>query len=80
MNFAVPEDLEGRLWFMTGAEYIPSQEKIADEQKAFYVPSTVQGTLELLVKILFTSFASHITDKIVISHQPFYSLWNVNSI
>lgn len=43
----VPEDLEGRLWFMTGAEYIPSQEKIADEQKAFYVPSTVQGTVQL---------------------------------
>lgn len=37
------EDLELGLWFMSGAEYIPSQQKIADERKQFYVPSSAPG-------------------------------------
>lgn len=56
---SVPDDLEGQLWFMTGAEYIPSQEKIAQEEKVFFVPSSMPGSNRLLLATMFTLISLH---------------------
>lgn len=40
-----PDDIEGRLWVMTGSEYIPSHDKIEKERTVYYMPSSRHGRL-----------------------------------
>jgi len=51
---------------MSGAEYIPSQQKIAQEKESFYVPAITEGkTLTKLIVIVMTQLLVYCDSGIV---------------